>query len=955
MSTSTSGSDGSETVEVRHDAMTAALRADAVEPIVPGTLVGRYRIEASIGSGGMGVVLRAHDPELDRDVALKRIRSDRASATSQHRLRREAQAMARLNHPNVVPVYGVEQGPDGSYIAMELVEGVSLSHWLAAEPRTAAEILDAFAAAGRGLVAAHDVGLVHRDFKPMNVLVGNDGRIRVMDFGLARSDEDSEADAGSDSVDEELTDHGVVMGTPAYMAPEQHAGHADARSDQYAFCVALWEALYGQRPFRGPDLKKAKLAGPPIAPVRRGLPPAIARVVARGLQPQSDARWPSMVALLEVLEDARDRGPRRRRRILVGAAIGLVAIAGTAVVLGGGEEPSRCTSSDELQGVWDEQARAQFDALAETSNDAEAMALVRARLDDWAQSFSRAHREACEAVGGDGEAAKTIDQRLGCLRRRRNEVRAHVELILGGGDDLVARAGALTEELPAVGDCTTGGAPVASVVSDEAQLAWLDQLSALMAAARYAEARVKIDERLPQAVDTSKPLAREVLGHDCHLLIIENRSDEALERCRRAYEEFSAAGDEVNAIEVGATLITLLGHGLGRLDDAEHWVGQVEALVDRLGHHSRAEVEFLEALGTLRTEQGRIEEGIAAHESAVRIHRNLESSTRLGLARTIGFYALSLGEAGRLDEAERHLLEALDILETDAGKMHPDVAVLLNLLGSIADDRGDLDAAWRHYERALQIVRRNQGASDEREGFLLNNLGMIAAGRGQFDEAKRLYTEGKAIKEKLLGPDHPSVGTSENNLGYVALQTNDPEAAERHFVRAVEIFRLVHDEGHPDVLQAKANAARAMLKRGQLEDALAEIEEAVAAAGRSKDELPILVYVLAVHGDALLQLGRFDDAVVPLERAVALGRDGEGSVQDRAAAQFMLARALERSDLERAQAEATEARGLVEAEGLAVGGRSPAAQTLLEEIDAWFIRIRSGAATPARSGRARGR
>jgi len=319
---------------------TLPMRSGRWSWLQPGDRVGRYRLTAVLGAGAMGVVYRAFDPVLQRDVALKSLHVQDAHA--RQRFVHEARAMARLNHPNVVQVFDVVQaeraGEEPQWLlAMELVEGQTLDRWLAT-PRTAAEIRDAFAAAGRGLAAAHAAGLVHRDFKPSNVIVGRDGRVRVTDFGLSVSAEEraltleEDADEASASLLDAIarTCPGVVVGTPAYMAPEQHRGAAlSPAADQFAFCAALFEALFDARPFDGRscrELSQQKHEGD-HRPARgtRPVPAWLRRVVLRGLRPDPSRRFASMHALLAALE-GRAGGLRPWRA--VGVAVLLSALGG---------------------------------------------------------------------------------------------------------------------------------------------------------------------------------------------------------------------------------------------------------------------------------------------------------------------------------------------------------------------------------------------------------------------------------------------------------------------------------------------------------------------------------------------------------------------------------------------------------------------------------------------------
>jgi hypothetical protein len=298
--------------------------------------VGRYELCEELGAGAMGVVYRARDPRLDRAIAIKLVRHGHATAGRSVRLLREAQAMARLRHRNVVPIFDVGSTSGAVFLAMPLLEGGTLRSWLCDRPRSVDAILDRFVAAGRGLAAAHGAGLVHRDFKPENVLLGGDGEVHVGDFGLARlaGDEPGPVEPGDELAADELTRTGAVVGTPPYMAPEQLRGlPIDARADQFSFCVALWEAVHGERPFPSPRRGveqpvfarlTAIASGPVMPPARPGRPAWLAELLARGLAADPDRRWPSMQALLDAI--AAHRTARRWPRWLAAGvgALGLV-------------------------------------------------------------------------------------------------------------------------------------------------------------------------------------------------------------------------------------------------------------------------------------------------------------------------------------------------------------------------------------------------------------------------------------------------------------------------------------------------------------------------------------------------------------------------------------------------------------------------------------------------------
>jgi serine/threonine protein kinase len=424
----------------------------SVSQLTKGGQLGKYRLDRVLGEGGMGVVWAAHDPDLDRAVAIKVLRYAQASAQLRQRLLREARAMAKLKHPNVLTVYEVGTVGDRDYIAMELVDGKSLDGWLATTPPEE-YVWTAILAAGRGLAAAHDAGVVHRDFKPHNVLRSRDGRVLVTDFGLARGllgDVDSaavdiatpllessktpELDATmqapvrigsgsgnrpSDSVlDAPLTQTGALIGTPAYMSPEQYRGAPpDPRTDQFAFCVTAWQALTGDRPFKGQTIEEMRAAvGGGVAGIAAKLPRDVRTVLARGLDPAAEKRYPTLEALLDDLERAA-AVPRRRRRLLyLAASLALIGAAATFVVMRRKAPVATACDAPEaaFAEAWSPSIKSELQRGPGIAP--EPFARVAGAFDSFRERWIDSYQKACRTP-----TAKTFPDRIHCLEGVRDE------------------------------------------------------------------------------------------------------------------------------------------------------------------------------------------------------------------------------------------------------------------------------------------------------------------------------------------------------------------------------------------------------------------------------------------------------------------------------------------------------------------------------------------------------
>ncbi|MBC8073665.1 MAG: serine/threonine protein kinase, partial [Deltaproteobacteria bacterium] len=497
-----------------------------------GTVLSRYVILQRIGAGGMGVVYAAYDPQLDRRVALKLLSSARSVDTrGRSRMLREAQSMARLTHPNVVAVHDIGVVEGRTFIAMEYVEGCTIKAWLRAAPRTWRAVLRVYVAAGRGLVAAHAVGLVHRDFKPDNVMIADDAdalasRVLVTDFGLAREHESLDGMLRSGEIDiAEGSRTGTFAGTPAYMAPEQFAGAGgDPRSDQFSFCVALYEGLFGERPFAGDNyaaLADSVMSGRTAPPSRTsGVPWRIRNAVLRGLRADPAQRHASMAELLAVLE----HDPYRVHKI-AGVAIGLAVMFGGATLspLLFDPERRRCEhGAAAIDEVWND-ARSETIAAAFAATDVPladqrwglAAPELAAHVDAWRAMYV----DACLATHARGEqSGERLDARMRCLQ----DDRARMDALLGELEapdaELIDRVSRAVAGLPDVEDCRDPDlrAFVAVDPDDEERVARarlaLATAKARNDAGRYAVGVASTDEAFAELGELELPWLRADIG-----------------------------------------------------------------------------------------------------------------------------------------------------------------------------------------------------------------------------------------------------------------------------------------------------------------------------------------------------------------------------------------------------------------------------------------------------------
>lgn len=882
--------------------------------------MGRYVLGEVLGTGGMGVVHAAHDEQLRRNVALKVLRG-RTDPTLRQRLIREARTMARVTHPGVVRIYDVGEHDGQTFIAMELVEGITVRTWLEHEQRPWRSVLSVFTAAARGLAAVHAAGLVHRDFKPDNAMLTDDGRVLVMDFGVARTEtlgapgEGPEASASS----LELTVTGAWVGTPAYMSPEQLRGDAiDARSDQYNFCVALWEGLYGQRPFSGDtlsDLARAIERGavdPP--PSHSEVPRWLHQAVARGLACDPDRRWPSMGALLDRL--ASDPAHERRKRW---AALGVIAVLGSSlwgVLATAPPEDQACADMQApLVGVWDRSRRAEVQAAitgTELGYAPRTWELVERRLDDYAEHWTTARTEACRATRRGEQSGERLDLRMACYDERLVHLRATVDTLASADSTVVEKAIELVTALPVLDPCADADALATRSLPPE-DPAVADRITALerrLAQAQAQQRAGKYDEALAQveAIATEA----EALGHPrllartwLRLGSIQWRlaDYEAAEHAlSRAFD--LAVGEPQRltpeAATAAADLVALLGHSLERHEQAGVWARYSDPLARALGTTEALDVHA-NAVGLLALSEGNYDQARERFEQSLALREHTREANPLAVAKALANLGNAEALAGRHDQAHTRMKTAYELLEHALGSDHPEVGQSLTNLGNVMDSLGQLDEARAYHERALAIYERAFGPSNTRVALAQHNLAVVLKNQGRYEHARALNERALEIRERTLGPTHPRVADSLTSLGVLAQTQGTLDEARDHLERASAIYQATLGPEHYSVGVALTNLGSVALAEGDHEQASQCFERAMHVLETSLGpEHPVVASVLQLWSEALIGLGARARALAALERALAIRVASKVAASELAQTRFALARALHAEDPTRA-------------------------------------------------------
>ncbi|MEM6989355.1 MAG: serine/threonine-protein kinase [Myxococcota bacterium] len=954
------------------------VRSSGATPAARPRRIGRFAVLRLLGEGGMGRVWAAYDETLDRKVAIKVVKGD-VSESARQRLRREAQAMARIGHENVVPVYEVGEDDGLQFIAMELVAGVTLAEWQDKHRGAWRAIVELYTQAAEGLAAAHAQGLVHRDFKPHNVMVDElNGQIRarVQDFGLVRVEGDVETnDRGSTAGGElttggSLTKAGSILGSPAYMAPEQFNDNAvSAAADQFAFCVSLFEGLCGARPFAKATSIKERLAliatTPPVWPKSSGAPARLRAIVNQGLHPDAGARHASMAVLAQALR-GESAGRRRTTTTVAALAVGGLAVGVVSASLSTGAGLDPCDAEVALQGAWNDETR---QAIRERLTDpnlefaAASWALVEPALDAYAQGWGVGFAATC----GAEEASEELRLlRRACFEDARARLEATSRMLADADADVWQHAAELVGGLPSLDRCRQDAAlREGSARPPPPELAGaVAEVRATLATAKTALDAGALDralelsdeaEALSEHLDYG-PLRAEVagvLGDGLLLLSRFGEAEDALAEALRLGLK-TRHGDVVHASAV--SLAMLVGAELNRPKEAAPYLAfahgyakspltrssawRTEAILDRrLGAAADGEKKLREAMRLLAetlppddprilglrhdlvinlSAQARYAEAEAEARSVLQARAASLGDGHPAVATSHSGLARVLKARGRLAEAEAEDRKALALRRQVFGPRHISVANTLDHLANTFISQGSQAAAERALNESLEIRRSVLGPDHPALAQSTQALGHFFAGLGDYDQAEQNYERALEQWRRTLGPDHAQVAAALHNLAtHHELLGNNLEA-ESHAARALKINLSVFGPDHPrlaSTLTTLGNARRALGKLDAAEEAHDQALSArIATLG---EDHPHVSYSWQGLAAVYLDQGRIDEARNYAEKAWAVRKDSTIVAPRRARTALTLAKTLAATDPGRARKLAERARDLLEPYGSA--------------------------------------
>ena len=806
-------------------------------PIEPGTRVGRYVIQQKLGSGGMGSVYAAIDPELDRTIAVKLLHEARGRQVATETLLHEAQTMARFSHPNVVTVHDVGTYDGRLFVAMDWVRGPTLRSWMRGRPWQS--VLQAFLQAGEGLAAVHAAGLVHRDFKPANVMLHPGGRVVVMDFGLARVADNSDADQSLTPGPSAPTDHdeagsggGSVQGTPAYMAPEQHlAFDIDARADQFSFCVSAFEGLYGTRPFSGRTVTELlmRIANGDVVEIpRNGVPVRVQRALIRGLAEVPQQRWPTMEALLAEFR------PRSRGTWMLWGA-GATALSSFALVAVPTADACQ-TRGDAVRDLWTNTRRDTVRASLQSSSKPfaeDTAARVDATLDAYVERLAETHDQACKTEIDPA----LLDRRTACLRQRSGALEAAMEALSRPSDDGPDYAMQLLGHLPSATSCLDPAALAlqADVPGDEVRRSQVQRARDAISRARALDEAGETDtahthakEALVLARESSfSPVEAEALTAWASIQNARGDYIAAADAFEAAFHTARASHHDGEALRAAVELVYVVGYRLQQPDPAAAWLRHAQALLQRvegtLAQQLHAQLVNNEA--TLAYSAGDYEAAAAGFQRTAELREALPGHES-DVAAAHSNLGLALTRLGRLEDALEHHALARRAWEEGLGEAHPKVAISVHNRALVFEQMRRLDEAAAEYERAIALRVRSQGPEHPSVGLSLNNLGHVRRDQGRSDDALALHQRALTVWHDAYGPKHRRVAEALGGIAEALVDQGRYEEAHRFADRSLSTIASVVGTEHADYGLALATLGKVQLLEGDTTNACISLQRA---------------------------------------------------------------------------------------------------------------------------------
>lgn len=875
---------GGRATQPLHDIAGLAMRARLearlfpdLEPSGGGPRIGRYEVLRRVGVGGMGEVFEAFDPQLQRTIALKVLHAD-LSAQCRIRLQREATALARLSHPNIAHVYEVGTSGDIFYLAMEFVPGVTLSTWQREGGRSWRSILEMYVAAGAALQTAHDAGIVHRDFKPTNVMVRPDGRVCVLDFGLARAihtdetDEPFAADSNEHAatlLSDRLTITGSTMGTPAYMSPEQMmAQPVDAASDQFSFCVALWEALYGDRPYRGETVTELlrslvleELQSPPRSPWR---PPWLRHALARGLALQPEKRYPSMSALVAALS-SHGQG---RTRWVAGGLLAVFAVGGSMLAMNPTASP--CPPAQEtVEELLGPRARATRQAAFKSTElpyYANALADAESRLTQAATRWSEAYATACEAAT-PSSATPEDRARIACLEHRLIDLQATAETLAHAVPSTLQRLPWVLTNLDQAAHCDD---PWATPLHRDRQATrLLSDAAARLASGSFAEAEraARAARRRADELEDAS-LRAESLRWLGRIAAEREAWAEAVPLLQDALETALAAGDRATAFDASLDLADI-HRKRSELERASETLrrAQIDLLAVDSGEGPRA-ARLALALGQLEAQRGVFDAAFDALERAEKLTATLFGERSIENAVVLKAIGDAQLDADHPRLAMQYYERAQELAVALLGDDYPLVAGLSYEIGTIHLQDGNFALAHAHLERAENVYARS--APD-----FIGARAIVLTARASTYLAQERYAEAiltaEHVDDLLLRHGEPRHRTRIPALLVRLSALIAQHRVEDALLGYVALVGLVEAERDwPRLCAIHANVADLMLEVGRPREAKEHLEKALL---RLEPQFPAHALPLAHLHHSLavvhLRLGDLEAAEAALLRAEA--------------------------------------------------------------------------------------